>query len=77
MPRTVRRECKLGEQSLLPRLIIPTATIAVSVVDLMISFGIMVGMMIWYAFVAEHQHPRPCAVRPACIPSFARSVALG
>ena len=34
-----------------PRLIIPTATIAVSVVDLMISFGIMVGMMIWYAFM--------------------------
>lgn len=34
-----------------PRLIIPTATIAVSIVDLMISFGILAGMMMWYAFV--------------------------
>jgi lipopolysaccharide transport system permease protein len=34
-----------------PRLIIPTATIVVSFVDLMISFGILIGMMIWYAFV--------------------------
>ena len=34
-----------------PRLIIPTATIVVSFVDLMISFAIMVAMMIWYQFL--------------------------
>ncbi|HEY0281613.1 MAG TPA: ABC transporter permease [Rhizomicrobium sp.] len=34
-----------------PRLIIPTATIVVSFVDLMISFAILVVMMIWYSFL--------------------------
>jgi lipopolysaccharide transport system permease protein len=34
-----------------PRLIIPTATVVVSFVDLLISFVILVGMMIWYQFV--------------------------
>ncbi len=34
-----------------PRLIIPTATIVVSFVDLLISFIILVAMMIWYSFV--------------------------
>lgn len=34
-----------------PRLIIPTATIVVAFVDLLISFFILVAMMIWYAFV--------------------------
>ncbi|MEY4964905.1 MAG: hypothetical protein RL274_488 [Pseudomonadota bacterium] len=33
-----------------PRLIIPTATIVVSFVDLLISFVILVGMMVWYRF---------------------------
>ena len=33
-----------------PRLIIPTATIVVSFVDLLISFVILVAMMIWYRF---------------------------
>lgn len=33
-----------------PRLIIPTATIVVSFVDLLISFIILVGMMVWYQF---------------------------
>ena len=33
-----------------PRLIIPTATIVVSFVDLMISFAIMVVVMVWYQF---------------------------
>lgn len=33
-----------------PRLIIPTATIVVSFVDLMISFVILVIMMVWYQF---------------------------
>jgi lipopolysaccharide transport system permease protein len=34
-----------------PRLIIPTATIVVAFVDLMISFGILGVMMIWYQFL--------------------------
>ncbi len=33
-----------------PRLIIPTATIVVSFVDLLISFVILVAMMVWYRF---------------------------
>ena len=33
-----------------PRLIIPTATIVVSFVDLMISFIILIAMMVWYRF---------------------------
>jgi lipopolysaccharide transport system permease protein len=33
-----------------PRLIIPTATIIVGFVDLLISFGILAAMMIWYHF---------------------------
>jgi lipopolysaccharide transport system permease protein len=34
-----------------PRLIVPTATIAVAFVDLLISFAILVGMMGWYHFM--------------------------
>lgn len=34
-----------------PRLIIPTATIVVAFVDLMISFAILVAMMLWYEFM--------------------------
>lgn len=33
-----------------PRMIVPTATIAVAFVDLLISFVILVGMMAWYHF---------------------------
>ena len=33
-----------------PRLIIPTATVVVSFVDLLISFVILVAMMVWYRF---------------------------
>jgi len=33
-----------------PRLIIPTATIVVSFIDLLISFVILVAMMVWYQF---------------------------
>lgn len=36
-----------------PRLIIPTATIVVSFVDMMISFAILVAMMIWYRFMPD------------------------
>jgi lipopolysaccharide transport system permease protein len=34
-----------------PRLIIPTATVVVAFVDLMISFGILGVMMVWYQFL--------------------------
>lgn len=34
-----------------PRLIIPTASIVVSFVDLMISFGILAVMLVWYRFL--------------------------
>jgi lipopolysaccharide transport system permease protein len=34
-----------------PRLIVPTATIVVTLVDFLISFSILVAMMIWYQFV--------------------------
>jgi lipopolysaccharide transport system permease protein len=34
-----------------PRLIIPTAAVMVSFVDFLISFLILVGLMIWYAFI--------------------------
>ena len=38
-----------------PRLIVPTATVVVALVDLLISFVILVGMMIWYRFVPDWQ----------------------
>ena len=38
-----------------PRLIIPTATIIVGFVDLLISFGILAAMMIWYRFQPSWQ----------------------
>ena len=38
-----------------PRLIVPTATVVVALVDFLISFVILVGMMIWYRFVPEWQ----------------------
>lgn len=38
-----------------PRLIIPTATIIVGFVDLLISFGILAAMMIWYHFEPSWQ----------------------
>ena len=34
-----------------PRLIIPTATIVVAFVDLMISFAILIAMLVWYQFL--------------------------
>lgn len=36
-----------------PRMIIPTATVVVSFVDMMISFGILVALMIWYKFMPD------------------------
>lgn len=33
-----------------PRLIIPTATILVAFIDLLVSFGILVAMMVWFRF---------------------------
>jgi len=38
-----------------PRLIMPTATIIVGFVDLLISFGILAAMMIWYRFQPSWQ----------------------
>lgn len=38
-----------------PRLIIPAAAVAVSIVDFLISFVILVGLMIWYEFVPSWQ----------------------
>ncbi len=38
-----------------PRLIVPTATVAVSVVDFLVSLGVLAGMMVWYRFVPPVQ----------------------
>jgi lipopolysaccharide transport system permease protein len=34
-----------------PRLIVPASSVAVSLVDFLISFGILIGLMVWYGFV--------------------------
>lgn len=36
-----------------PRLVVPGSSLAVSLTDFLISFAIMVGMMVWYAFVPD------------------------
>ncbi len=38
-----------------PRMIVPIASIVVSLVDFAISFGILIGMMVWYRFVPGWQ----------------------
>lgn len=38
-----------------PRLIVPTATVVVALVDFLISFLILVGMMVWYQYVPGWQ----------------------
>jgi lipopolysaccharide transport system permease protein len=38
-----------------PRMIVPTATIVVALVDFAISFGILIAMMVWYHFVPGWQ----------------------
>lgn len=38
-----------------PRLIVPTATVVVSFIDFLISFGILVAMMVWYQFLPGWQ----------------------
>lgn len=38
-----------------PRLIVPTATVVVALVDFLISFVILVGMMIWYQYLPGWQ----------------------
>jgi lipopolysaccharide transport system permease protein len=38
-----------------PRLIIPTAAVVVALVDFMVSFAILVGLMIWYRFMPGWQ----------------------
>ena len=38
-----------------PRLIVPTATVVVALIDFLISFVILVGVLIWYRFVPEWQ----------------------
>jgi lipopolysaccharide transport system permease protein len=38
-----------------PRLIVPTATVVVALVDLLISFVILGGMMLWYRFIPGWQ----------------------
>src|ERR1043165_3305537 len=35
-----------------PRIIIPTSTVIVNLVDLLISFAILIGLMFWYHFLA-------------------------
>ena len=36
-----------------PRLIVPVATIVVAFVDFLISFGILLGLMVWYQFLPD------------------------
>jgi len=38
-----------------PRLIVPTATVVVALVDFLISFSVLAGMMVWYQFVPGWQ----------------------
>jgi lipopolysaccharide transport system permease protein len=38
-----------------PRMLIPTATIAVAFVDFLISFGVLIALMIWYQFLPKWQ----------------------
>jgi lipopolysaccharide transport system permease protein len=38
-----------------PRLIVPTASVVVALVDFLISFAILVGLMIWYQFLPSWQ----------------------
>jgi lipopolysaccharide transport system permease protein len=38
-----------------PRLIVPTATVAVAFVDFLVSFAILAGMMVWYWFMPGWQ----------------------
>lgn len=38
-----------------PRLIVPTAAVVVSFVDFLISFGILIGLMLWYRFLPGWQ----------------------
>jgi lipopolysaccharide transport system permease protein len=54
-----------------PRLIVPMAAVMVAFVDLLISFGILVGLMIWYAFMPGWQILLlPIFVMVACVASF-------
>src|SRR5215472_5765526 len=46
-----------------PRLIVPTATIVVALVDFLVSFTILIGMMAWYRFAPGWQ----IAVLPAFV----------
>jgi lipopolysaccharide transport system permease protein len=57
-----------------PRLIVPTAAVMVSFVDFVISFLILVGLMIWYAFVPGWQF----LLLPAFVAvAFGTSLGLG
>lgn len=38
-----------------PRLIVPTATVVVALVDFLISFSVLAGMMVWYQFLPGWQ----------------------
>ena len=38
-----------------PRLIVPTATVVVALVDFLISFVVLVGMMVWYQYMPSWQ----------------------
>src|SRR5438445_2037849 len=46
-----------------PRLIVPTATVVVALVDFLISFSILILMMAWYRFLPGWQ----IVVLPACV----------
>ena len=47
-----------------PRLIVPTAAVVVAFVDFLISFGILVGLMVWYRFWPDWRIVVLPAVRP-------------
>jgi lipopolysaccharide transport system permease protein len=54
-----------------PRLIVPTATVVVALIDFLISFVILVGVLIWYRFVPEWQIILlPIFVGLACLASL-------
>ena len=54
-----------------PRLIVPTATVVVALIDFLISFAILVGVLIWYQFVPQWQIILlPIFVGLACLASL-------
>jgi len=44
---------KLITKVYFPRMIVPVATIVVALVDFLVSFGILLGLMVWYRFLPD------------------------